>query len=264
MYADGKTNEEELCKLRVQLDEQKKENDRLNEDNCKLEENLERTQRELNVQKVNVENMEEIIMNKERTISNELRKMEEKCKEFNDIQTAYKETKFQLDVEKERIKDLVSTLIDKNESSENNYCVVNVQKPQFQAEDNTNEDYVTCQLEKVLRPKSGIQCLEITDNQTNCRLERIRLFSEKLCEFKQKCEAVIQSEKEIEKHCNMNICCNTRTDCDRSCANTNAIVRNCNRESESNDNGDCYATKLKQLVCELENFKSEANLIHNE
>uniref|UniRef100_A0A2S2R082 Uncharacterized protein n=1 Tax=Sipha flava TaxID=143950 RepID=A0A2S2R082_9HEMI len=194
--------------------------------------------------------MEEDFKRTEQTILNQLN---EKCKELDDIRTAYEEKNCQLDDEREKLEVIFSTFIEGNGSSEENDCIVHDRKPICQAEHDTEEDYATCCPRKrieVLRPESEIHCLESADNPT--KLGRIKLFSEKVNEFKRKSEAIFRSEKEIEKQCLLNNGCNTKTDLEGCC------------ESDSNVNCVCYSTKLKQLLFEFEDLRKESHLIYNQ
>lgn len=261
-----KNNEEEFGKLREQLNEYKKENYRLNEENSMLNKDLECIKTELNAHKVFAANMEKNFLDNQESLSN---KLTEKCKKLTDIQTVHEDTKCQLEVEREKVKDLVATLIDGNKSSVNNYSDTCDRMTQFQAEHTEeNNICIVCHLRrkfKVLQQKNGLQYLEFTDNSTiNDKLEQIKLFSDKLCEFKRKCRATIWSAKEIGYEFSSNVCCNRQTDCEKCCEKTNAIVRNCEGEPEPNNSRDCYTTKLKLLVNELEDFRRAANLIYSE
>lgn len=228
-----KTNEAELCELRVKFDEYKKENCRLVKENTELVENLKCAETELSVV-----NTEENIKN------NLLEKLKAKCEELNDIQTLYEETKCQLDVEKDKVKDLVATLVDGNKSSENNNaeCIT--------GENNNCICHLKNKIE-VLQRDNGLPSSEFTDNKTNCRLEQIVLYADKLYEFKRKCE-------------NIGLLKKNTTIIDQCCENANATVLNRESDSEPNNSGDCYTEKLKQLSCELDDLREEANLITNQ
>lgn len=197
-----KCNEQELCKVRKELEERQTECNKLNEMNEVLMTELNCTKKSLCDAKLSATRMEERFIQERDNLTNELKTS---CKKINDLEMRYDDAMCKLNEERCKSKKFASKLIELNKVSAKNHIEMKnkIQKLQDEISAKNNE---LCSLNKKvneLQQENDSKCTEINGLKTKvyereCQLKQMCLLSEKIEQIKSYAEACCCPKKKCE------------------------------------------------------------------
>lgn len=187
-------------------------------------------------------------------------------------------------------KNLTSALKELNKTNEKNACDLYNCLLESKTERCAKESII-CELEnkvKELEQHTALKDIETRYNQNNCQSQQMKVFSEKLCKFKQKCASSQCQEKKAQKPACCNVktdccsppkcCCSTPTNCCENskktcctktcctktcCINTNT-TQNCEPKCPPKCEKSCNSsnkTDSNDLVCKLNSLKKDIEVL---
>lgn len=209
-----KCNEQELCKVRKDLEECKTAYNKLNETNGILNMELKSTNKSLCDTKLCATRMEGMFTQEREHLSNEIKIS---CKKINDLEIRYDEAMCKLNDERCKSKKFASKLIEVNKVTAKNHLEMKnrVQKLQEEICAKNND---LCSLKKKvteLQQENECKCTEISElknkiSERECQLKQMSLLTETIEQIKstvccpKKCETSPCCPK---KKCETTPCC---------------------------------------------------------
>lgn len=259
MKANLKCTEEELCRIKKQLDDCKYEYSRLNEANETLMNELKSTKTKLCEAKLCATRAKDNLKLERESLSNELKL---KCKKINCLQAQNDEANCIIKEDKCKIKKLVSTLIELKEASLKNHNETKCQIIKLKEEVCAKEDDICRWRNKMkqLQNENDFHCMEINVQkkklyEKECQLKEMKLLSDKICRMKQQLEICCCSENNIDtQSSNMSVMSIHSMSTHSCCSPYKKITcpPKCNVS-----NRDKIEAELRKFQCELNNLQKQ-------
>lgn len=198
-----KCNEQELIKVRKDLEWCKNDCNGLKERNGALNEDLKCIEKSLCDTKLSATRMEEKFMQERENLSNELKKS---CKKFNDLELIYDEVNSKLKDKECKSKKLVSKLIELNKVSAKNHLEMKNRIQKLQEEICAINNDLCSSKKNVteLQQENESKCTEISElknkiSERECQLKQMFLLIETVEQIK--------STNHCPKKCETSPCC---------------------------------------------------------
>lgn len=211
-----KCSEQELCKVRRELEECKLECDKLNEVNGVLGTELTCTKKCLCETKLSATRMEERFIQERENLTNELKAS---CKKINELECRYEDAMCKLNDERCKSKKFASKLIELNKASAKNHLEMKNRVQKLQDEICVKNNDLCCLKNKVieLQQDNDCKCMEINGLKTKvyereCQLKQMCLLSEKIEQMKCFVETCCCPKKK----CQPSSCCCPKKKCEPS------------------------------------------------
>lgn len=260
--------EEELCKVRKQLEECIGECNRLKDIIKALEAEINCLKTKLAAEKSRSKCLEEKLKLERQTFTEELKM---KCRKLNELDIKYHEVCRKLNDEKCLTKLLTSSLQELKEECERRNCEMKTQILRLK-EENCALANELCFLRKKVddwQRENDCGLMKINEQrfkliQKECKLNEMNLCSEK-CEPEANCCSIKKCQNPPQNACTALKCSTTGVCCCYGARNTKVSFQKCETEQcGETKNSNCnFNTDLTKFKCELENLKNDVNIIRD-
>jgi len=252
-----KCNEQELCKVRIDLEECKTACKKLNEANGILNMDLKSTKKSLCNTKLCATRMEGMFTQEREHLSNELKIS---CKKINDLEIRYDEAMCKLNDERCKSKKFASKLIEVNKVTAKNHLEMKNRVQKLQEEICAKNKDLGCWKKKVieLQQENECKCTEISAlknklNERECQLKKMGELSEKIEEIKTNVEVCCcpkTSETDSKEKCETNPC-SPKNKCQiiLCCQKKKSEPEFCCPKEKSETDSCCPKKKCKINIC---------------